>query len=340
MRKTLRLTLCCAAAILVAACHHTGDTPSSSTPQPDYSAVQLPPFSADSAYRYVADQLQFGFRTPGSRGHAECAAYIARQMARWCDTIVTQDFTTTLWDGSEAHGRNIIASINPTADKRILLAAHWDSRLWADHDPDASQHRLPVMGANDGASGTAMLMELARAMQALPPSVGVDFIFFDLEDQGTPEWADSYADNTWCKGAQHWANYPHRPFYHALYGVLFDMVGTASPRFTKEEVSRHYATAITDKLWRVAAAIGEGQTFVSEASPAILDDHLYINQVAGIPTVDIVQNDATGSFFPHWHTRTDDLSTIDVKTLQTVARVVLTMIYADYPPAAPKNSLS
>lgn len=300
----------------------------------DYSQVAVPAFSADSAYAAVAAQVAFGPRIPDTKAAAQCAQWLAAQLRRSCDTVILQPFTATLWDATRRSGTNIIGSLRPGATKRILLAAHWDSRLWADHDPDASRQHSPVPGANDGASGTAILLEMARVMSAMPPSVGVDFVLFDLEDQGQPEWADGYTDNTWCLGSQHWAANPHTPVYTAVYGILLDMVGTAEgPRFTKEQVSRTYAPGLTDKLWAAAAALGYGSMFANIATDPILDDHLYVNQILGIPMVDIVQNSPTTSFFTHWHTTTDDLDAISPRTLAAVATVVMKTIYADYPHA-------
>ena len=300
-------------------------------PAVDYSQVASPDFNADSAYSYVKRQLDFGFRIPGSKAHVNCANYIAETMRLWCDTVVVQKFNTTLWDGQKVEGRNIIASLAPQRDRRIMLAAHWDSRQWADHDLDTTQWRSPLLGANDGASGTAVLMEMARVMSAMPPDVGVDFVFFDVEDQGIPEWAGRYEDNTWCKGAQHWAQNPHRMFYQAEYGILYDMVGTDKPRFTKEEISMNFAQGLTNRLWSCAAYLGYGNIFVDELSGAILDDHLYVNQILRIPTVDIVQNSPNCSFFSHWHTVGDQLDVIDKETLKIVATVSMKLIYSDFP---------
>jgi hypothetical protein len=185
-----------------------------------------------------------------------------------------------------------------------------------------------VPGANDGASGAAVLLEMARIMSQMPPSVGVDFILFDVEDQGQPEWAETYDDNTWCKGSQHWAQNRHTPVYTAVYGVLFDMVGTHEPRFTKEQVSRTYAPGLTDKLWNAAAALGYGNIFVNQSTDPILDDHLYVNQIAGIPMADIVQNTEGSSFFPKWHTVGDNLDCINRQSAKIVADVTMKVIYA------------
>jgi Zn-dependent M28 family amino/carboxypeptidase len=324
-----RFVLIAACLLVLAGCKHKPQQPAATGI--DYTQVAIPAFNADSAYSYVEAQLSFGNRTPGSKGWEQCAAWLEQQLQRHCDTVIVQPFKATLWDGTTVPGRNIVGSLNPMAQKRVMLAAHWDSRLWADHDPDDANHRSPVPGANDGASGAAVLLEMARVMSQMPPSVGVDFVLFDVEDQGQPEWADTYEDNTWCKGSQHWAQNRHIPYYTAVYGVLFDMVGTAQPRFTKEQVSRHYAPGLTDKLWNTAAALGYSNIFVNQSTDPILDDHLYVNQIAGIPMADIVQNSGTTSFFIHWHTTTDDLSNLNAESLRIVATVTMKTIYGDYP---------
>ena len=317
---------------MLAGCKNNGSKPAPAATGIDYTQVAVPAFSADSAYALVERQLSFGNRTPGSKGWEQCAAWLEQQLRRHCDTVIVQPFKATLWNGQSVPGRNIIGSLNPTAQKRVLLAAHWDSRLWADHDPDDANHRNPVPGANDGASGAAVLLEMARAMSQMPPSVGVDFIFFDVEDQGQPEWADTYEDNTWCKGSQHWAKNPHRMFYLADYGILYDMVGTSEPRYTKEEISMNFAQGLMNKMWSCASYLGYGNIFVDELSGAILDDHLYVNQILRVPMIDIVQNSPSCSFYTHWHTVKDDLDAVDRNTLKTVATVSLKVIYSDFPP--------
>ena len=325
-----RFAIIAACLLLLAGCKHK-----STEHQPlqtvDYGQVAIPDFDADSAFAFVEAQLAFGNRIPGSKAWQQCGDYLAAQMGRWCDTVIVQPFKATLWDGSQVPGRNIIASINRQAPHRVLLAAHWDSRMWADHDPDEALQKKPVPGANDGASGVAALMEMARGMSQMPPSVGVDIIFFDVEDQGLPEWSEVYDDNTWCKGSQFWAQNRHVPYYTAIYGVLFDMIAAPEPRFTKEQVSRYYAPGLTDKLWSVAAALGYGAVFVQQNTDAILDDHLYVNQIAGIPMVDIVQNSPNMSFFQHWHTTTDDINSVNREALKAVATVTMKTIYGDYP---------
>lgn len=317
--------------LLLAGCKNNNTMPETSASAIDYTQVAVPAFSADSAFAFVEHQLAFGNRIPGSKGWQQCADWLAMQMRRWCDTVIVQDFRAELWNGSTIPGKNIIASFTPLAERRVLLAAHWDSRSWADHDRNDDLQHSPVPGANDGASGVAALMEMARVMSKMPPSVGVDFIFFDVEDQGAPEWSEVYDQDTWCKGSQYWAQNRHVPYYTAVYGVLFDMVGTQHPRFTKEQISRSFAPGLTDKMWNAAAALGHGNIFVNQETDPILDDHYYVNRLAGIPMVDIVQNSPGISFFEHWHTTTDDLNSVSADALRTVATVTMKTIYGDYP---------
>ena len=327
MKKTL-ITVGCAL-LALAACNNPSDKNIKTIEQVDYTSVSIPDFVADSAYRYVAEQLEFGPRVPGTKEHKQCAEYLISKMQQWADTVYVQDFNTVLWDGKEVKGSNIIASFDPKNQNRVLLAAHWDSRAYADHDSNPDNHKKPILGANDGASGVGVLMEMARNMQAKRPNVGIDIIFFDAEDQGIPEFENSYKDNTWCLGAQYWAATPHVMFYRAKYGILLDMVGNANPRYTKEEVSRSFAPGLVNRVWDVANQLGYSANFVNENTPAILDDHLYVNQIASIPMVDIVQNQMGVSFFEHWHTMNDNMDVIDKQSLAQAAHVVFTVIYSE-----------
>ena len=315
-------------ATLLFACNNN-DNNQPQTPQTDYTKVQTPDFNADSAYSFVEQQLAFGPRTPNSQAHDRCAEFLAKKMHQWTDTVFVQNFTATLWNNTIARGKNIIASANPDATNRIIIASHWDSRAYADHDHDSSNYHQPILGANDGASGVAIIMEIARIFRQNNINLGIDYIFFDLEDQGTPQFSTDYQADSWCLGAQHWARTPHLPFYNAQYGILLDMVGGFNPRFTKEEVSRNFAPGLTDKIWTVAQQLGYGKIFENTNSDAILDDHLYINQNTNIPMVDIVCNQTGNSFFEHWHTTGDNLNAIDRNTLALVAKVVMTTILSN-----------
>ena len=324
-RRILAFTI---ATTLIFACGNNNQ-PSGTSTETDYTSVTTPDFNIDSAFSFVEQQLAFGPRTPNSQAHAKCAEYIINSIKQWTDTVIVQEFNTTLWDNTKARGKNIIASVNPKSDDRILLAAHWDSRAYADQDSDATKHHSPILGANDGASGVAVLLEIARVFKKDNINLGIDYIFFDLEDQGSPAFAENYQSDTWCLGAQQWAKNPHRTFYTAKYGILLDMVGSFNPRFTKEEVSMKFAPGITNKLWTIAQQLGYSKIFDNTQSEAILDDHMYINQNTNIPVVDIVCNQSNHSFFEHWHTTGDNLNAIDRNTLGIVAKVVMTMVLSE-----------
>jgi len=224
----------------------------------DYENVKIPDFSADSAYSYVKKQCDFGPRTPMSKAAKDCSDWMIEFLTSKADTVYIQDFTSELWNSEKVQGRNIIASFNLKATDRVLLCAHWDSRLWADQDKDTSMHHKPIIGANDGASGVGVLLEIARLLKGKDIKQGLDIVLFDLEDQGSPEWAeaDNEEQTDWCLGSQYWAKNPHMLYYTAQYGILLDMVGADNPRFTKEYVSMSFAPIIMNKVWNIAKDLG------------------------------------------------------------------------------------
>ncbi|MGN0033293.1 MAG: M28 family peptidase [Candidatus Limimorpha sp.] len=297
--------------------------------------VEIPSFSGDSAYYFVKKQLDFGPRVPGSAAHEQCAEWFVNTLNQWADSVYVQNFRSRLYDGRSIDGKNIIASFNPEANKRVIVASHWDSRPYADNDPDEANWKKPIDGANDGASGCGIIMELARILHSNHLNIGVDLILFDVEDYGTPRWADDkiYSDNSWCLGSQHWSKTPHENAYSANFGILLDMVGASNPRFPKEYYSQRDAVWVLNKVWRTARDMGYDQYFVNELGDPINDDHIYLNQFAGIPTIDIIHlvgdEDRTSSFYPYWHTLNDNLEQIDRKTLQMVGNVVTTVLYSE-----------
>jgi Zn-dependent M28 family amino/carboxypeptidase len=292
--------------------------------------VRTVAFNADSAFAFVARQVAFGPRTAGSRAHKECAAYLENTFARYAHKVTLQRFSAYRWDGIAMQGVNIIASFNPSASQRVLLCAHWDSRPYADNEDDAALHRTPIDGANDGASGVGVLLEIARTLSADQFETGIDIVLFDLEDCGKPrfERGGRGDENTWCLGSQYWAANPHIQGYRASYGVLLDMVGVKDPHFKQEGTSLYYAPDVLDNVWKVASTLGYGSAFTYERSTPLIDDHLFINQIIGIPTIDIISLDGSSNsgFFKHWHTTKDDLSNIDKKSLKMVGDVVLNVI--------------
>ncbi|MDR0619070.1 MAG: M28 family peptidase [Bacteroidales bacterium] len=287
-------------------------------------------FNADSAFSFVARQVAFGPRVSGSKAHKECASYLEKTLAKYAHKTVLQEFSARRWDGATVHGINIIASFNLSAAQRVLLCAHWDSRPYADNDPLTENYRTSIDGANDGASGVGVLLEIARVLSACNTQTGIDIVLFDLEDCGKPrfETANYGDEKTWCLGSQYWSENPHIQNYRASYGILLDMVGVKNPRFKQEGTSVYYAPDVLNNVWKTASALGYGSAFVYEKSTPLIDDHLFINQITGIPTIDIISLDGSSNsgFFKHWHTTEDNLSNVDKKSLKTVGDVVLKVI--------------
>ncbi|MBO4480973.1 MAG: M28 family peptidase [Bacteroidales bacterium] len=291
-------------------------------------AIEKPAFDADSAFAFVKAQTDFGPRTPGSEAHSACAAYLKRQLSAFCDTVIVQPFTTTTYDGKKWSAQNIIGSFAPEKSKRVLLGAHWDSRPMADHDPDPEKRNQPIDGANDGASGVGVLLEVARQLQQKNPAVGVDIIFFDMEDYGTPS-SENIPGDWWCLGAQYWTKNLHRPNYHADFGILLDMVGGENPTFYHEGFSSFYAQNIVSKVWGMAYRLGYGDYFINKGANPITDDHYYVLKNTGIRMIDIIhQDDKTGTGFGYvWHTMQDNISHIRKESLAAVGTTVLAVIY-------------
>ncbi len=297
-----------------------------------------PSFNADSAYAFTKAQCDFGPRDMNTRGHDLCGEWIVSKFKEYGCKVTTQTATLAGYDGTKLRSRNIMASINPEATTRILLCAHWDSRPWADNDPDSANWRKPILAANDAASGVAVMLELARIIgkskdeKAFNKQLGIDFVCFDAEDWGTPQWAD-VADNadSWALGAQYWSkNLPQG--YEARYGILLDMVGGVGAKFYREGMSMQYAPEIVKKVWRAAREVGFGSYFPKEDGGVITDDHVPVNQFAKIPTIDIIPYYADcqqSSFGPTWHTLADNMENIDKNTLKAVGQTLVQVIYKE-----------
>ena len=288
-----------------------------------------PAFSADSAYHYIQQQVDFGPRIPNTPEHIACADYLANSLTRFGATVTKQHADLKAFDGTILKAINIIGAFNPEAKTRVLLFAHWDTRPWADHDADPANHKKPVLGANDGGSGVGVLLEIARQIGLRQPAIGIDIIFFDAEDYGAYETANTESSDSWCLGSQHWAQNPHTPGYRARYGILLDMVGAKNATFYREQISDYYAKHIVDKVWNTAASLGFSNYFINKRGGAITDDHLYINKLAGIPSIDIIQYDPNteNGFGDYWHTVNDTMENIDKNTLMAVGTTVLHVVY-------------
>src|SRR5512137_2622871 len=228
-------------------------------------------FDAASAYGFVKAQVDFGPRVPGTPAHDACADWFVKTLKQWTPDVTVQEFQARAFDGRPLTGKNIVASFNAGAADRILLCAHWDSRPFADHDPDPANHYRPVMGANDGASGVGVLLEIARSLSIRKPAAGVDILLLDLEDFGEhANWRGSASDS-WGLGSQHWAKTPHKAGYRARFGILLDMVGDAAAVFPREGTSVYYAKAVVDKVWAAARRLGYSDLFVDQESDALID---------------------------------------------------------------------
>lgn len=293
--------------------------------------VTVPDFNADSAYLFVEQQVAFGPRVPGTKAHAECAEFLTAKLKAFTPDVIVQKGKVYAFNDKVLDVKNIIASFQPEKQNRILLCAHWDSRPFADHDPDEKNHNTPIDGANDGASGVGVLLEIARLLSQTETKLGIDIILFDVEDYGKPQGLQSRREDTWALGSQYWAKNPHKPNYNARYGILLDMVGAKDATFTQEGISVYFAPDILKKVWNTAHALGYKNYFLFEKAGEIVDDHLYINLSRKIPTIDVIHYDVSTStgFFKHWHTIKDDISTIDKTTLKVVGHTVLTVIYSE-----------
>ncbi len=294
--------------------------------------VEVPVFNADSAYKFTAEQVAFGPRVPGSKAHKACALWLTKKLRSYCDTVYLQNFMARTYDNVARRGQNIIGTFHQAYQNRVLLMAHWDSRPFADHDKNPSKHRTPIDAADDGASGVAVLLEMARQFHLQSPDVGVDIVLFDLEDWGPPVDLHLKGDDYWGLGSQYWSKNPHVPGYTATFGILLDMVGAKNATFPKEYFSRRYASYYVDMVWNTAYALGFDNYFINSNGYPIEDDHKYVNEIANIPSLDIIDLDTTstnGTFYEYWHTTGDTMDKIDKNTLNAVGQVLLTVVYKE-----------
>jgi len=349
-----------------------------------FTPVEKPVFVADSAYQYIVEQLAFGPRVPGSKSHANAAVYLEKQFKKWNWQTNLQLGSAVTFNGKEIAIKNIVARFDTTKKSRVLLMAHWDTRPFADRDEIRKTEAID--GANDGASGVGVLLEIARIISSsdLKPNIGIDIVLFDAEDYGQPSGMMSgQTGDTWCLGSQYWAKHLAvdyvRPKYGILldmvgakdaifpkegvsmqynpqlvnkiwyfanklgygkyfidyvrpkYGILLDMVGAKDAIFSKEGVSMQYNPQLVNKIWYFANKLGYGKYFIQqEASGGITDDHLYVNKIAKIPSIDIIHYDPyQGDFGAFHHRHSDDINVIDKTTLEVVGNVVLETIYRE-----------
>ena len=273
----------------------------------------IPEFNGDKAFEYLEAQCEFGPRNPGSEGHAQCKDYIVNFLKTHGASVQTQEFSANV-RGQEYQFTNIIASYYPNRPRRIFIGAHWDTRPWADRDEDTSNHKTPIIGANDAASGVAVLLHLAEILNKNEPSVyGIDLLFFDAEDAGT------YGSNEdWCLGSKYFVEqYSGK---EPEYVIVIDMIGDADLDILIESFSKNSSPALVKKVWGIAGK-NKINAFSSKVTNFIYDDH-YPFLEAGYEAIDIIDMD-----YPYWHTIEDTPDKCSPKSLQSVGIVLTHLIY-------------
>jgi Zn-dependent M28 family amino/carboxypeptidase len=282
-------------------------------------------FNEDSAYLQVLNQVSFGPRVPGTKTHKQCFDYFVKVLRPLADTLYLQYSTAVTFDKKTIPVMNVVASFNPQASRRILLCAHWDTRPFADQD--IKDKDKPILGANDGASGVGILLEIASVLKKQPVDIGVDIVLFDAED-----WGDNSGkvEDSYCLGSQYWAKNPHTPSYKADFGILLDMVGAPNAVFGFEGYSLAEAQTYLSMVWSSANSAGYSNCFKNFERGYVTDDHVYVMKNLKIPMIDIIDCDVnTASHFgKYWHTHNDNMDAIDKKTLKAVGQTLVNVLSA------------
>ncbi len=290
-------------------------------------SIERPLFDQDSAYHFVAKQVAFGPRVPGTPEHEKASQWLTDKLGEYTDTVMVQKAEAKMYDGRLIPIRNIIGSFNPNNAERILLAAHWDSRHIADKEIDSVLKQQPILGANDGASGVGVLLEIARQLHLENSDLGLDIIFFDAEDLGSPI-PQSIEEDDWCLGSQYWGKHPHTPDYKAKYGILLDMVGADDASFRYEQRAYQNAAPLYNKTWSLANQLGYNYLFIPKIGGTITDDHIYVMLERKFPMIDIIDFDQSRpqGFGDYHHTHRDNMDVISKNTLGAVGETVLATI--------------
>jgi len=273
-------------------------------------------FSGTAAYNYAKTQVDFGPRVPGSPAAKRAGDWIIQQMRARADTVIVQSFTYTTADGKKLNLRNILARFRPELEERVLYLTHWDSRPVSESATTAAEKKMPVPGANDGASGVGLFVALGDLLKKTKPNVGVDLLFTDGEDYGQfgPPEVDVLI------GSKYFAAHPPSPGYKPLYGVLFDMIGDKDLRIPYEMNSFQQAPEVVSRVWQTAADLGYGDTFVQESGGAIIDDHIPLLN-SGMRVIDVIDLD-----YPPHHTPQDTMDKISAKSLAKVGDVAAALV--------------
>jgi len=325
--------------VLMAGCFFSScdDKPKRSLKKPtkpveEFVAADKPKFDAENAYQYIQKQVDFGPRVPGTSEHKACAEYLENELKSLGLETEFQAGKTTSFDGLELPVYNITGKYDPTNENRIMFFAHWDTRPFADRD--VKDKGKPILGANDGGSGVGVILEMVRAIMqdSLKPKVGIDFVFFDVEDYGQVSGTMTQSNaNTWCLGSQYWGNNLAEDYIKPKYGILLDMVGAKDAVFPREALSLEYNSSLVSKVWYLAENLGYGNYFIQDvAAGGITDDHGPVTKLAGVPSIDVIHYYPDRRDFGHFHHRhSDNMDVIDTTTLKAVGETMLEVIYRE-----------
>ena len=273
-------------------------------------------FNGETALGYIQTQLAFGPRIPGTAGHVKAGDWITEQMRSRADSVTEQRWKHVTVRGDTIEMRNIFARIRPEATERVLYIAHWDTRPFSDAASDAASRKMPVPGANDGASGVALLMAVADVLKSTPPVYGVDMLFVDGEDYGDfgPPLKDVLIGSTYFA-----SNLPS-PSYRPIFGVLWDMIADKDLNIYQEGYSTQQAPEIVARVWQTAEDLGYGFYFISRGGGPITDDHLPLLQ-KGLRVIDVIDID-----YAAHHKPTDTIDKVSAKSLQIVGDVATALV--------------
>ena len=278
-----------------------------------------PLFSGENAFQHLIKQCSFGPRNPGSEGHKNTLNYYLNTFKGLADTVFTQSFEDEMpRTRAKVKMNNVIAQFNRDSNKQIMISAHWDTRPWADTG-SIMKKEMPILGANDGASGVAVIIELAYIFKQNPPPIGVSLVLFDAEDYGVP--GDSW---TYCKGSQYFAR--NLPISYPEYGINIDMIADRQPEFYIERISYQQNASLVLELWELSEDLGL-KAFKKQAKDSIFDDHVPLYEIAGIPAINIIDFDYPNDKTNYWHTHNDIVQNCSPNGLYQVGTLLVNHIY-------------
>ena len=294
--------------LLVAACGGAGR---------GQAATLTTEYDGDTALGYIKTQLDFGPRIPGSQGHQRAGEWIAQMMRERADTVIEQRWTHRTVKGDTLPMRNILARYNPSASQRILYLTHWDTRPVSDNSVNLGERMTPVPGANDGASGTALLIALGDILKRTPapPNVGIDLLFVDGEDYG-----DFGKNEDVLIGSRYFAEHLPDSGYRPLFGVLWDMIGDRDLQIDQESHSLQRAPEVVQRVWKTAADLGYSRIFLSQEGQGVTDDHIPLLD-KGLRVIDVIDYD-----YAAHHTPRDTIDQVSAQSLKIVGDVALALI--------------